>query len=121
MAKHVFNNKAMVPVSANVFNFTIWIMIPLTVDGQRSTVNGGDQFKHPLTANGQRSTVNGGRQRCLNWPLITHVHLYFLLLHTCVARTYLGTRIYCYLKAIIIQLFSTLDPNLRSQVTTPAL
>jgi hypothetical protein len=54
MAKHVFNNKAMVPVSANVFNFTIWIMIPLTVDGQRSTVNGGDQFKHPLTADGQR-------------------------------------------------------------------
>jgi hypothetical protein len=50
MPKHVFKNKAMVPVSANVFNFTIWIMIPLTV-------NGGDQFKHPLTADGQRSTA----------------------------------------------------------------
>jgi nitric oxide reductase large subunit len=34
MVKHIFKTKLW---SANVFKFTIWIMIPLTVDGQWST------------------------------------------------------------------------------------
>jgi hypothetical protein len=55
MAKHVFKNKAMVPVSAKVFNFTIWIMIPLMVDSQQSTVVINLNIHWRPKVNGQRS------------------------------------------------------------------